>query len=61
MNKYAIIENGVVTNICLWDGTTEWVPPENSTIVELVDTSIDIGFQYLDGQFTPPALPEEEA
>ena len=54
MNKYAIIENGVVTNICLWDGITEWLPPENSSVVQLVDTSVCIGFLYSDGQFTPP-------
>ena len=60
MNKYAIIENGVVTNICLWDGITEWLPPENSSVVQLVDTSVCISFLYSDGQFTPPPTPQEE-
>ena len=61
MNKYAIIiENGIVTNICLWGGVSEWLPPENSTVVELVDTTVGIGFLYSDGQFAPPTTPQKE-
>jgi len=25
-NRYAIVENGVVSNVVLWDGETEWKP-----------------------------------
>lgn len=32
INRYAIVENGMVTNVILWDGNTEtWQPPMGST------------------------------
>ena len=32
--NYLMIENGVVTNVCLWDGNTEtWQPPQNATML----------------------------
>lgn len=32
--RYAIIEDGVVTNVILWDGQTDWAPPEGAVVVQ---------------------------
>lgn len=58
--QWAIIENGLVTNIVIWDGKTEW----ESELVRLVN--IDdivpepgIGWYYNGSIFTPPPVPEK--
>ena len=42
MKKYAHIDNGIVTNISLWDGVSEYNPGENVTMV-LADDNARIG------------------
>ncbi len=65
MKRYAHIENGIVTNISLWDGVCEYNPGENVTMV-LADDNARIGGTY-DGAFhfiepTPPEpTPEQKA
>jgi len=65
MNKYAHIEDGVVTNVSLWDGVSEFDPGEGVTLV-LANDDVIIGGTY-DGEFhyvapTPPEpTPEESA
>ena len=61
MNKYAHIENGIVTNISLWDGVSEYNPGDGVTIV-LSDENTRIGGTY-DGafHFVEPAPPEPTA
>ena len=57
MARYAIIENGIVQNITLWDGDTEtWSPPEGQEAVLATDEAT-VGSTYADGIFTPPAPP----
>jgi hypothetical protein len=58
MNKYAHVENGIVTNISLWDGVCEFNPGENVTMV-LADENARIGGTY-DGafHFVEPPVPE---
>jgi hypothetical protein len=56
--NYAIIDNtGLVVNVILWDGESEWQPPEGYQAVELTDGA-GIGWTYADGVFTPPAIPD---
>ena len=55
--KYAIIENGTVTNVTLWDGTTEWSPPEGSIAVACPD-EVGPGWTYDGTNFIAPPLPE---
>ena len=55
--KYAIIENGTVTNVTLWDGTTEWSPPEGSIAVACPD-EVGPGWTYDGTNFTAPPIPE---
>ena len=61
MNKYAHVENGIVTNISLWDGVCEYNPGENVTMV-LADDNARIGGTY-DGtfHFVEPPRPEPTA
>ena len=56
MNRYAHVENGVVTNISNWDGVTPFDPGEGVTMI-LIDENARIGGTY-DGAFhyvAPPA------
>jgi len=56
--RHAIIENNTVINVALWDGETEWTPPENTIVVSCAD---DVGPDWLyDGvNFTAPTLNQE--
>lgn len=54
--KYAIIENGTVTNVALWDGTTEWSPPEGTIAVACPD-EVGPGWSYDGSTFSPPVEP----
>jgi hypothetical protein len=34
MQNYLMIQNNVVTNVCVWDGNTEtWAPPADATML----------------------------
>lgn len=56
MENYAVVEDGKVTNIVVWDGKSEWAP-YNGDVIPAPD-GIGIGWLYADGSFTTPALPE---
>ena len=32
--RYVIVEDGVVVNVILWDGVSDWTPPEGCTAVQ---------------------------
>lgn len=54
-SRYAMIKDGVVHNVCLWDGdTTKWQPPEDMTVLPAPE-NIGVGWSYADGQWTEPA------
>ncbi|HCN7669397.1 TPA: tail fiber assembly protein [Escherichia coli] len=53
---YAVIENGTVVNVILWDGESEW-SPENGVAIPAADGA-GIGWLYADGVFTAPDIPE---
>jgi hypothetical protein len=59
MNKYAVVVNGVVTNVALWDGQTDWAP--DGEVILLAD-GISAGpkWTYSNGIFTEPVDPEEQ-
>lgn len=56
MNNYAIVADGVVENIVVWNGDTSvWQPPEGSIAVRLSPTdAISIGYTYDGTKFSPP-------
>ncbi|QDW32898.1 hypothetical protein FFE93_007385 [Yersinia sp. KBS0713] len=59
MSKYALIENGTVINVVLWDGVefnekdgTGWSPPESVIAVKVKEGEFpNIGLGYVDGVF----------
>lgn len=55
MMNYAVIENGVVTNIAVWDGESAW-QPTNALVIPVSD-NVRIGWYYEKGKFSPPTQP----
>lgn len=51
--RYAMIKNGIVENIVLWDGETTW-NPGNYQLVDVSGISCSIGMTYNDGIFSEP-------
>lgn len=55
---YAVIENGIVINTVVWDGDSDWAPPNGANLVE-VDTEVTlvgVGFSYAGGEFKVPEV-----
>ncbi|CAM5772031.1 hypothetical protein LMIY3S_03707 [Labrys miyagiensis] len=50
--RYAVIENGIVVNAIIWDGESEWSPPEGQQVVQ--SDAATIGDSYDGTSFTPP-------
>ena len=52
--RYAMIKDGVVQNICLWDGDLNtWTPPEDMTVIAAPE-NIGVGWSYSEGQWAEP-------
>ncbi|HGG0598098.1 hypothetical protein M8T05_11230 [Enterobacter roggenkampii] len=52
MDFYAVVENGIVINVVIWDGESGWVPEEGYVVK--ADDSVGIGWVYDGKGFTPP-------
>ena len=50
--KWAIVEqNNIVSNVVVWDGSSSWTPPKNTTMIELQEMeNCRIGSTYSAGQ-----------
>lgn len=59
-NSYAVVKHGIVINIVVWDGVTEWQPDEGYAVK--TDGSVGIGWLYDGKDFMPPpeAMPTQE-
>ncbi|BCQ23170.1 tail fiber assembly protein [Caballeronia sp. NK8] len=69
MENYALVQNGQVVNVIVWDGTpytpatddqpaAGWSPPEGTTAVKLdADSTVSIGYGYDGSTFTAPPAP----
>lgn len=62
VTRYAIIRNGVVENVCQWDGVVYspetgvgWIPPEGCETIRLDETICDIGWIWDGKEFKNPA------
>lgn len=56
-NNYAIVASGAVTNIVVWDGASEWTPPEGAKAVLIPEgQAVDIGYTYDGMVFSAPAV-----
>ncbi len=58
VKRYALIENGLVINIILWDGEAEYNPGDNIVIIQ--NDLAEIGDFYSDGVFSKPPKTDEE-
>lgn len=60
MKTWALIENNVVVNVIVWDGESEWTPPDGQALVDLtgIDPEPGPGWLYENGAFSPPPLPD---
>jgi len=62
--NYAVVNaDGLIINIVVWDGVTEWEPPEGTQAIRCGDNLCGIGGTYKDGVFAvppAPAVPKEE-
>ena len=57
MSNYAIVENNLVINTCVWDGTSDWTPPKGTTAIQIpIDSVAGVGYSYIDGQFIAPVI-----
>ena len=58
--SYAVIENGMVVNVIVWDGEAEFTVPDNQQLINISDISEQpgIGWVYSDGGFTAPPTQE---
>lgn len=56
--NYALVnkETGIVENIIVWDGVTEWTPPAEVDVVKLSETDIAYtgGIRNSDGTYSQP-------
>lgn len=52
--RYAVIVDGTVTNLILWDGVSIWTPPDGATIVPVSGRVVDIGYTFDGTTFSAP-------
>lgn len=55
-NAYAVVKDGIVINMVVWDGVTEWQPDEGMAVA--ADEYAGIGWSYDGEKFTPPPVEE---
>lgn len=54
--NYAIIKDGYVINVVIWDGGNDWSPPEGAVASAINDGDfVDTGYIYRNGAFAPPS------
>lgn len=55
MSTYAVVQNGVVTNLVEWDGASDWAPPNGATLVQVhPGQDVTVGSTYSGGVFSLP-------
>ncbi|EHW2953864.1 TPA: hypothetical protein ACHY19_003821 [Escherichia coli] len=52
-NIYAVVQNGVVVNIAVWDGESEWNPSDGVAV--LAEEGVGVGWSYDGKKFIKPA------
>jgi hypothetical protein len=55
--RYAVIDNGDVVNVALWDGVTEWEHADNAVNVE--GLSVGPGWRYENSEWVAPTTSED--
>lgn len=54
-NAYAVVKDGIVINMAVWDGVTEWQPAEGFAVP--APDYVGIGWKYEDEKFIDPNAP----
>lgn len=54
-SRYAVLVDGIVANIVLWDGATKWTPESGSAVLIPDGVFVDIGYSYVNGEFSAAA------
>ena len=58
---WAVIDGDTVVNTVVWDGVSDWTPPEGTVLVSLADhPHVGIGWDYVDGEFVDNRPVEED-
>lgn len=62
MSRYALVRDGQVVNVALWDGKTEWTPDEGCTVHKLADDSqVGPGWtRFTNGRYKAPEPTDPE-
>lgn len=58
---YAVIKNGIVENVIIWDGETSYAPPDGFVLVKTETAGIGWSYDSETGVFTRPIDPAIEA
>lgn len=60
MDRYLLIKDNVVVNVTIWDGVSDWTPPDGVTL-QLDPGGVGPGWvRQEDGSFAPPVIVEAE-
>jgi hypothetical protein len=58
IGNYAVVENAIVSNVIVWDGVSEWEPPEGSLINLLpVGSPVGPGYEFDGKNYAAPSNP----
>ena len=60
MSTYLVIKDNKVVNTVVWDGESDWTPPEGTT-VELAPSGVVIGWTRVAGNWVAPEPPTPPA
>ena len=55
MNRYALIQDGIVTNVILWDGKSQWLKSSDLLILLSMDSPVCPSYTYDGAFFTAPS------
>lgn len=56
MSTYLVIKDEQVINTVVWDGVSDWTPPQGTT-VELAPAHVGIGWTRVGGEWVAPEPP----
>jgi len=58
MGNYAVVLNGKVINLVVWDGVSDWRPADDAQVI-LAPADISFGWSYdqITGVFAAPPVP----
>ena len=56
VKRMAMVLNGVVQEVAVWDGITPWNPGDQYFLVDVTDNpKVESGYIYVNGVFSAPA------